>query len=37
MFNSVETDHIGEMARVLITPLQHSTVSRLHPALINPN
>lgn len=30
-------DHIGEMAPVLITPLQHTTVGRLHPAVINPN
>ncbi|EZA48100.1 hypothetical protein X777_14209 [Ooceraea biroi] len=28
--------HVGEMARVLITPLQHSAVSRLHP-IVNPN
>ncbi|XP_077268818.1 uncharacterized protein LOC143900890 isoform X1 [Temnothorax americanus] len=29
--------HVGEMARVLITPLQRPVVGRLHPAIANPN
>ncbi|XP_012057879.1 PREDICTED: uncharacterized protein LOC105621012 [Atta cephalotes] len=29
--------HVGEMARVLITPLQHPIVGRLHPTIANPN
>ncbi|XP_011257445.1 uncharacterized protein LOC105251987 [Camponotus floridanus] len=29
--------HVGEMARVLITPLQHPVVSRLHTIFVNPN
>lgn len=31
------TGHVGEMARVLITPLQHPVVSRLHSIIVNPN
>ncbi|KAL6266218.1 hypothetical protein P5V15_003078 [Pogonomyrmex californicus] len=29
--------HVGEMARILITPLQRPIVGRLHPAIVNPN
>lgn len=29
--------HVGEIARLLITPLQHPVVSRLHPAMVNRN
>jgi len=31
------TGHVGEMARVLITPLQRPIVGRLHTAIANPN
>lgn len=36
MRNSADIGHVGEMARVLITPLQHPAASRLHP-IVNSN
>ncbi|XP_067216369.1 uncharacterized protein [Linepithema humile] len=35
--NHYNACHIGEMARVLFTPLRHPAVGRLHPAIVDPN
>ncbi|XP_020279101.1 uncharacterized protein LOC109852395 isoform X2 [Pseudomyrmex gracilis] len=35
--NHSNASHVGEIARLLITPLQHPAVSRLHPAIVNRN